>query len=65
MVCYLITRDSSTPESIVTAIGYSPRGLEKLVAGDLNIDLESLDGNEHDKAIVSAMVMEGIEDMTE
>ena len=58
-------RNASTLESVVVAIGHWPRGMDILVSRNLNTELESLDVNEHDKAITAATTMEGLADTVE
>ena len=62
--CYIAPRESSTLENVVAAIGHRPIGVDLPIAGNFNADLESPDGNKHDKTIASVMATEGLEYMT-
>ena len=55
MGCYLSLHGASPLESVAAVIGYSPRGVEILVAINFNIDLEFTDDNKHNKAISAAV----------
>ena len=62
---YLTPCDASTLDSVVAVIGQRPRGAKLLIYGDLNTDLELLDGHKCNEAVVVEMNTEGLEDMME
>ena len=64
MGCYLVPDNTSTIESVVTAIKERPRGAELLVAGDFNVNLAEPEGDRRGENIVAAMATEGFEDMS-
>ena len=57
---YLALCNAYTLETTVADIGHWPRGTELLVVGDFNTDMEFLDGNKCDEAIVAVMETEGL-----
>ena len=63
--CYLVPDNTSTIESVVTALKERPRGAELLVAGDFNVNLADPEGDRRGENIVAAMATEGFEDMSE
>ena len=61
--CYLAPDNTSTIERVVEALKECPKGAELLVAGELNINLEALEGNPREKDIAATFATEGLEDM--
>ena len=60
---YLAPDDTSTVESVVSALKKRPRGTALLVAGDLNTKLSDPENDERGTEIVAALTEAGIEDM--
>ena len=58
VVCNLALRNYSTLECIVAAIDQWPRGMDILVAGNFNTDMESLDGHKGNELIAVVMAIE-------
>ena len=63
--CYLAPSTDLNLKSVIAEVGHSPRSAELLIAVDFNTDLESLDRNKCNKAIVASMSMVRLEDMME
>ena len=61
--CYLAPDNTSTIERVVEALKERPKGAELLVAGELIINLEALEGNPREKDIAAKFATEGLEDM--
>ena len=62
--CYLAPDDTSTIESVVSAIKESPMGAKLLVAGDFIANLAEPEGDRRGEYIAAAMVTEGLEDIS-
>ena len=63
--CYLTPDDTSKIERVVEALRDQPKGAELLVAGDLNINLESPEGYRREEGITTTIETEGLEDMAQ
>ena len=61
---YLAPNDTLTIKSVVTALKQRPRGAELLVAGDYNVNLAELEGDQRVEDISAAMAAEVLEDMS-
>ena len=61
---YLAPEDASTIERVVEALRDQPKGLELLMAGGLNINLASPEGDRREEDIATTIATEGLEDMT-
>ena len=55
---------TTTIEQVQQAIDHRPTGVELIVMGDLNVDLDDPEGSERDETIAAAMAAEGLEDMS-
>ena len=62
--CYFDPTNTTTTNIVFAAIMQHPISTKLLVAGNLNVDLYGSKGNERDKAVVVALAMEGLEDMS-
>ena len=60
---YLAPDDTETMERVIEAIRSRPRGAERLVAGDLNVDLATPEGDRRAEDIATTLETEGLEDM--
>ena len=58
-----MTHNASNLERIVAATGHRPQGLEVLVSGEFNADLEAPDEQEHNKTIALSMATESLDNM--
>ena len=63
MGCYLAPDNTSTIESVVTALKARPRGAELLVVGDFNVKLLELEDDQRGEEIAAALAAEGLKDM--
>ena len=61
--CYLAPNDTSTIESVVTALKERPRGTALVVTGDLNTILDDPESDRRGKDIAEALTDAGLEDM--
>ena len=52
-----------TIDSVVTAIKERPRGAERLVVGDFNVNLSKPEGDRRVEDIAAEMSTEGLKDM--
>ena len=57
--CYLTLDDTLTIESVFTVLKERPRGAELLMRGDININLEELEGDWREEEIAAMLTMEG------
>ena len=64
MGCYLAPDDTSTIESVVSALKERPQGTELLVAGDFNVKLLEPEGDQRGEEIAAALATERLEDMS-
>ena len=62
--CYLTHDDTSTIDSVVSALKERPRGAELLVVGDFNLNLAEPEGDRRGEYIVAAMATEGLVDIS-
>ena len=62
--CYIYPDYASTIKYIVTSIGQCPHGDATLVAGHLNIELVTLEGDRLGEDITAAIVTAGLEDIS-
>ena len=61
--CYLAPDNTSTIESVVSALKERPRGTEILMEGEFNFNLVEPEGDWRGEDIAAAMATEGLEDM--
>ena len=61
--CYLAPNNTSEIERVVKALRERPKGAELLVAGDLNVNLATPEGDRRAEDIATALATEGLEDM--
>ena len=62
--CYLAPDDTSTIESVVSALNERPWGAILLVAGDLNTTMTEPENDQRGTDIVAALKAEGLKDMS-
>ena len=60
---YLAPDNTSTIERVIEALRERPKGVELLVAGDLNINFASPEGEQREEYIAAMFATEGLEDM--
>ena len=65
MGCYLAPNETSTIERVVKALRDRPKGAELLVAGDLNSNLATPEGDRRVEDIATTIATEGLEDMAQ
>ena len=63
--CYLAPDNTSTIERVVEALRARPKGVELLVAGDLNTNLADPEGDRIGEDIAATIATEGLEDMAQ
>ena len=61
--CYRAPDNTSTIERAVESLRERPKGVELLVAGDLNINFAAPKGYRREKDIEATLATEGLEDM--
>ena len=63
--CYLAPDDTSTIERVVEALRDRPKGVDLLVAGDLNTNLAAPEGARREEDITETIATKGLEDMAQ
>ena len=58
--CYLAPRDTLTIEIVVVFLKEHPHGLELVVAGDLNANLQQPEGHQREEEIAAALTAVGL-----
>ena len=61
--CYLLSGDGKKIRDVEAAVAENPRGIELIVAGDLNVDLGKAGGRGRDEKIVAAVATVVLEDL--
>ena len=63
--CYLDQTNTTTIKSVIAVTTHYPSGAKLLVASDLNVYLEVPEGNGRNEAIMAALAMEGLKDISD
>ena len=58
--CYVLPGSAAETEHIAKALCHYPDGLERILVGDINVNLSQTEGRESDKDLTVIMVVEEI-----
>ena len=61
--CYLVPGDGATIQDMETEVKECPRGIQLIVTGYLNADLERIGGRGQDEEIAAVVATAGLEDL--
>ena len=61
--CYLVLGDGATIQDMETEVKECPRGIQLIVTGYLNADLERIGGRGQDEEIAAVVATAGLEDL--